>query len=80
MRVQPGGLPETRDLAVAFNSMLDSLKWNRDALEDAYQEIIQHATLAEMGKFSLMVAHEIKNPLSIIKSSLDVLKSDPAVL
>ncbi|NQT55330.1 MAG: HAMP domain-containing protein, partial [Desulfobacteraceae bacterium] len=40
LRVQPGGLPETRDLAVAFNSMLDSLKWNRDALEDAYQEII----------------------------------------
>ena len=26
-----------------------------------------------------MVAHEVKNPLSIIKSSLDVLKSDPAV-
>jgi len=79
MRVQPGGLPETRDLAVAFNSMLDSLKWNRDALEDAYQEIIQQTTLAEMGKFSLMVAHEVKNPLSIIKSSLDVLKGDPAV-
>jgi len=79
LRVQPGGLPETRDLAVAFNSMLDSLKWNRDALEDAYQEIIRQTTLAEMGKFSLMVAHEVKNPLSIIKSSLDVLKSDPAV-
>lgn len=79
LRVQPGGLPETRDLAMAFNSMLDSLKWNRDALEDAYQEIIQQTTLAEMGKFSLMVAHEVKNPLSIIKSSLDVLKSDPAI-
>jgi len=79
LRVQPGGLPETRDLAVAFNSMLDSLKWNRDALEDAYQEIIRQTTLAEMGKFSLMVAHEVKNPLSIIKSSLDVLKSDPSV-
>ena len=79
LRVQPGGLPETRDLAEAFNSMLDSLKWNRDALEDAYQEIIQQTTLAEMGKFSLMIAHEVKNPLSIIKSSLDVLKSDPSV-
>ena len=79
LRVQPGGLPETRDLALAFNSMLDSLKWNRDALEDAYQEIIEQTTLAEMGKFSLMIAHEVKNPLSIIKSSLDVLKGDPAV-
>lgn len=79
LRVQPGRLPETRDLAMAFNSMLDSIKWNRDALEDAYQEIIQQTTLAEMGKFSLMVAHEFKNPLSIIKSSLDVLKSYPHV-
>jgi len=80
LRAQPGGLPETRDLAVAFNSMLDSLKWNRDALESAYQEIIQQNSLAEVGKFSLMIAHEVKNPLSIIKSSLDVFKSDPAVL
>ncbi|MCF8083528.1 MAG: HAMP domain-containing histidine kinase [Deltaproteobacteria bacterium] len=79
LRVRPGGLPETRDLAKAFNAMLDSIKRNRDALEDAYQEIIQQTTLAEMGKFSLMVAHEVKNPLSIIKSSLDVLKSDPSV-
>ena len=79
LRVEPGGLPETRDLAVGFNAMLDSLKWNRDALENAYQEIIQQNSLAEIGKFSLMIAHEVKNPLSIIKSSLDVLKSDPAV-
>ncbi len=79
LRVEPGGLPETRDLAIGFNSMLDSLKWNQDALEAAYQEIIKQNSLAEMGKFSLMVAHEVKNPLSIIKSSLDVLKSDPAV-
>jgi len=78
LRAQTGGLPETRDLSVAFNTMLDSIKRNRDALEDAYQEIIRQTTLAEMGKFSLMVAHEVKNPLSIIKSSLDVLKSDPA--
>lgn len=79
LRVEPGALPETRDLAVGFNAMLDSLKRNRDALEDAYQEMIQQNALAEMGKFSLMIAHEVKNPLAIIKTSLDVLKSDPAV-
>jgi len=76
LRAQTGGLPETRDLAVAFNSMLDSLKSSRDELESAYQEIIHQNALAEVGKFSLMIAHEVKNPLSIIKSSLDVLKSD----
>jgi len=76
LRAQTGGLPETRDLSVAFNSMLDSLKSSRDELESAYQEIIHQNALAEVGKFSLMIAHEVKNPLSIIKSSLDVLKSD----
>jgi signal transduction histidine kinase len=31
-----------------------------------------------MGKLTLMIAHEVKNPLSIIKSSLDILKKKPA--
>jgi signal transduction histidine kinase len=56
--------------------MLDALKASRDELESAYQEIIHQNALAEVGKFSLMIAHEVKNPLGIIKSSLDVLKGD----
>ncbi|RLB84342.1 MAG: two-component sensor histidine kinase [Deltaproteobacteria bacterium] len=76
LRVKPGSLPETRELAVAFNSMLDSIKLNKMALEDAYYEMSQQKALAQMGKFSLMVAHEVKNPLGIIKSSLDILKGD----
>lgn len=79
LRVQPGNLPETRNLALAFNSMLDSLERSSDALEDAYQQMIRQKNLAEMGKFSMMVAHEIKNPLSIIKSSLDILKEDMSI-
>ncbi len=76
LRVDPGNLPETRELALAFNAMLDSLEKNRRALQEADEEMMRQSTLAEMGKFSLMVAHEVKNPLSIIKSSLDVLKGD----
>jgi len=76
LRAQPGNLPETRELAMAFNAMLDSLDMNRKALREANEQIIRQKTLAEMGKFSLMIAHEFKNPLSIIKSSLDVLKKD----
>ena len=75
-RVQLRGPPETRGLAKSFNSMLDSLKKNRKALEDVYQELMKQNVLAEMGKFSMMIAHEVKNPLSIIKSSLDILKKD----
>ena len=79
IRVQPGSLPETRELALAFNSMLDSLDRSSSALEDVYQKMIQQKNLAEMGKFSMMVAHEVKNPLSIIKSSLDILKEDMSI-
>lgn len=73
-RPAPGNLPETRELTLAFNSMLDSIEWSRNAIEEAYQEMIQQNTLAELGKFSMMVAHEFKNPLGIIKGSLDHLK------
>ncbi len=38
--------------------------------------MIRQTTLAELGKFSLMIAHEVKNPLGIIKSSMDILKKD----
>lgn len=76
LRAQPGALPETRELAVAFNVMLDSLEENRKSLDEANEQVRRQKTLAEMGKFSLMIAHELKNPLGIIKSSLDVLKRD----
>lgn len=76
LRANPGKLPETRDLAVAFNSMLDSLDRSRTALNSANRKMMHQRILAEAGKFSLMVAHEFKNPLGIIKSSMDILKKD----
>ncbi|MBF0226104.1 MAG: HAMP domain-containing histidine kinase [Desulfobacterales bacterium] len=76
LRFTTSTLPETRELANAFNSMLDSLNWSNKALEDAYHEMMKQKTMAELGKFSLMIAHEFKNPLSIIKSSFDILKKD----
>jgi signal transduction histidine kinase len=77
LRAAPGKIPETRELALAFNAMLDSLDESREALAKADREMMRQNFLAEMGKFSLMIAHEFKNPLSIIKSSVDVLKKDP---
>ncbi len=79
-RPVPGNLPETRELTLAFNSMLDSIEWSNKALEEAYQEMIQQNTLAELGRFSMMVAHEFKNPLSIIKGSLNNLKKEHTVV
>lgn len=75
-RASAGRLPETAELAAAFNGMLDSLHRSQAALALANQEMYRQKTLAELGKFSMMIAHEVKNPLGIIKSSLDVLKKD----
>jgi len=77
-RTLPGNIPETREVSLAFNAMLDSLERGRKAVEQANQEMARQNLLAEMGKFSMMIAHEIKNPLGIIKSSFDLLKKDPA--
>lgn len=77
LRVAPGKMPETRSLALDFNAMLDSLQQSRIALDKANEDMIKQTALAEVGKFSLMIAHEVKNPLSIIKSSMDILKRDP---
>jgi len=76
LRATPGKLPETRALAVSFNTMLDSLETSRKALERVNQEMVRQKALAKVGEFSLMVAHEVKNPLCIIKSSLDILKKE----
>lgn len=76
VRAVVGKLPETNRLALAFNEMLDSIEQGRDALIQAQEKLSRQAALAEVGKFSMMIAHEVKNPLAIIKSSLDMLKQD----
>jgi signal transduction histidine kinase len=76
IRAAPGNTPEINRLADAFNNMLDSLAAGRRTLRQAYEKMARQETLAEVGKFSLMIAHEVKNPLGIIKSSLEMLKSD----
>ncbi len=73
-RIKGGALPETQELAEAFNSMLESLAESRRNLEETYQEMIEQRSLAKVGRFALTVAHEVKNPLGIIKGALDILK------
>ncbi len=73
-RASGGRYYEIKTLAMTFNEMLDTLKQNHAALERVYEEMAQQRSMAELGKFSMMVAHEIKNPLAIIRGSLDILK------
>ena len=75
-RAPLGTLPETRRLARAFNDMLDSIEQSRQELLRTQQKLSRQEALAEVGKFSMMIAHEVKNPLAIIKSSLEMLKNE----
>ncbi len=63
-------------LANAFKNMAVSLEKKNRELKKSYEIMAEHKTLAELGKFGMMVAHEIKNPLGIIKGATQVLKKD----
>lgn len=69
-------LSEVRELSEAFAEMVNSLRESRAALARSYEEMLRNRTLAEVGRFSLMIAHEIKNPLGIIKGALDLLRKE----
>jgi signal transduction histidine kinase/uncharacterized membrane-anchored protein YhcB (DUF1043 family) len=64
---------DARLLATTFNSMTDSIaRFQREAA--------QRERLSSLGRLSTVVAHEIRNPLMIIKTALRSLKQDPAQL
>lgn len=78
VRAGGGSLREINTLAGAINEMLDALAAQRKKLEEAHAVMARQQVLAEVGKFSMIVAHEIKNPLAIIKGSLDMLRKEGA--
>jgi len=73
-KVSGKGLPETEQLAEAFTQMVASLKHSQHLLKKTYEEMVYQKSLAEIGKISFIVAHEVKNPLGIIKGGVDILK------
>jgi signal transduction histidine kinase len=61
---------DARLLATTFNGMTDSLvRFQREAT--------QRERLSSLGRLSTVVAHEIRNPLMIIKTALRALKREP---
>jgi signal transduction histidine kinase len=62
---------DARLLATTFNSMTD-------AIEKFQREAAQRERLSSLGRLSTVVAHEIRNPLMIIKTSLRTLRRDDA--
>lgn len=62
---------DARLLATTFNSMTDSI-------ERFQREAAQRERLSSLGRLSTVIAHEIRNPLMIIKTSLRSLRRDDA--
>ncbi|MBC7349388.1 MAG: hypothetical protein H5U05_05390 [Candidatus Aminicenantes bacterium] len=64
--------------AVAFfmSYLSRSLRRARQELEQAQKELILKERLAEAGRVSASLAHEIRNPLAAISSAVQVLKSE----
>ena len=62
---------DARLLATTFNTMTDSIsRFQREAA--------QRERLSSLGRLSTVVAHEVRNPLMIIKSSLHPLRRESA--
>ncbi len=74
--IKEGSLPEIAELSRAFSDMLISLKEHQELLRKTYEESAKQKVLADVGRFAFAVAHEIKNPLGIIKGSMDLLRKE----
>jgi len=73
MRVEESGDDEIGQLIRDFNRMAASLVKKRQELEESYRKLARQERMAEIGKFSTIIAHELKNPLGIIKGSINIL-------
>jgi signal transduction histidine kinase len=61
---------DARVLATTFNTLTDSIATFQ-------REAAQRERLSSLGRLSTIIAHEIRNPLMIIKASLRTLRRDP---
>jgi len=73
-RLQITGTDELGQLTESFNMMAASLQAKKEQLEHTYRELARKEKMADIGKFSMIIAHELKNPLGIIKGSVDILQ------
>jgi signal transduction histidine kinase len=60
---------EVRDLSRAFRSMLERLSRYRE-------ELVSREKMATLGQFSAAVAHELRNPLSSMRMTLDLVREE----
>ncbi|MBF0497910.1 MAG: HAMP domain-containing protein [Deltaproteobacteria bacterium] len=64
---------EVGRLTMSFNRMVDALIMKERELRETYQRLMEKEKMAELGRFSSVIAHELKNSLGIIHGSLGIL-------
>ncbi|MEO7717750.1 MAG: ATP-binding protein [Capsulimonas sp.] len=76
-RVDERAPAEIGDLAVAFNTMAESLQQSRTELDTAEAQLVQSAKLASLGTLSAGVAHELNQPVAIVRGISQQLQGEP---
>jgi signal transduction histidine kinase len=69
-RVKVEGRDEVADLAIAFNDMSERLAKSKE-LED---QLRRQQRLSALGEVAVGIAHEVRNPLGVIKTSAQLLQ------
>jgi signal transduction histidine kinase len=64
---------------IANAKMLDDLRRSYEALSRAQADLVTHERLAALGELSAVIAHEVRNPLAVIYTSLGSLRRIPPV-
>ena len=72
--VSASSMDEVGRLAEAFNGMVDEVKNHIDHISRMEEEMRWADRLSALGELSAGMAHEIKNPLGVIKSSAEILE------
>ncbi|MFQ5512661.1 MAG: ATP-binding protein [Candidatus Krumholzibacteriia bacterium] len=68
---------EIEDLSRVFDEMTCRLRESRRALVASTRELAEKVRLAELGQFAAVIAHELRNPLGIVRVAASSLGSVP---
>lgn len=75
VRVRRRSSDEVGTLAGAFNKMIEDLALQRDQLFTAQTSLMHADKMETVGRIAAGVAHEVKNPLTVITMGLDYLST-----
>lgn len=65
---------KTRDLRELADTLHMIVEERTKALQDTYSDLARKDKLAVMGQLATMIAHEVRNPLGVIRASTHLLK------